>query len=106
MGATGTAIGTGQANTTAIVNGCNWAGTAARICDDLSLNGYNDWFLPSKDEMEEIMSHSQDIGGLTGINYWVSSEYYTDQAWYCTTTGGGGYTEKSTFMSVRAIRAF
>ena len=31
---TGTAIGTGQANTTLIVNGCSTAGIAARICDE------------------------------------------------------------------------
>jgi hypothetical protein len=47
IGGTSNAIGTGQANTTAIVNGCATAGIAARICNDLVLNGFSDWFLPS-----------------------------------------------------------
>ncbi len=54
IGGTSTTIGMGQANTTAIVNGCSTAGIAARICDDLVLNGYNDWFLPSKDELNQL----------------------------------------------------
>ena len=37
IGGTGTAIGTGQANTTAIVNGCSTSGIAAQICDALVL---------------------------------------------------------------------
>jgi hypothetical protein len=41
IGGTGAGIGTGQANTTIIVNGCNTAGIAARICNDLVLNGYH-----------------------------------------------------------------
>ena len=54
-GGTSTAIGTGQANTTIIVNGCSAiAGIAARICNDLVLNGYTDWFLPSLDELYQM----------------------------------------------------
>jgi hypothetical protein len=54
IGGTSSGIGTGQANTTTIVNGCSQTGIAARICDDLVLNGYIDWFLPSMDELNQV----------------------------------------------------
>ncbi|MEO7906504.1 MAG: hypothetical protein ABIT06_05995 [Saprospiraceae bacterium] len=41
-GATGTALGTGQANTTAIVANQGAGSYAAQLCNDLVLNGYND----------------------------------------------------------------
>ena len=71
---TSTAIGSGQANTTAIVNGCSTAGIAARLCDDLDLNGYTDWFLPSKDELNQMYVQKSFIPGFVGGWYCCSSE--------------------------------
>jgi hypothetical protein len=67
-------IGTGQANTTLIVNGCSEAPIAARICNDLGLNGYDDWFLPSYDELSIMWEWQIHIGGFTYDLYWSSSE--------------------------------
>jgi len=110
LGGTSTAIGTGQANTTAIINGCGEAGIAARICDDLVLEGYSDWFLPSKDELNQMYLQKDVIGGFGSGTYWSSSECNPWIAWSQSFNDGyqwgtNGYV-KHTNHWVRAIRAF
>ncbi|MCX6277458.1 MAG: DUF1566 domain-containing protein [Bacteroidetes bacterium] len=105
---TSTAIGTGQANTTLIVNGCSAAGIAARICDDLVLNGYSDWFLPSKDELNQMYLHKDAIGGFASDLYWSSSQYSANNAWYQSFANGdsGANIKTQPTYLVRAVRAF
>jgi hypothetical protein len=74
-GADGTAYGTGNQNTIDIMNGCATAGIAARLCGDLVLNGYSDWYLPSLDELNKLYINKATIGGFADDNYWSSSEY-------------------------------
>jgi Protein of unknown function (DUF1566) len=108
IGGTGTAIGTGQANTTLIVNGCSTAGIAARICDDLVMNGYSDWFLPSKDELNLLYQQIAVVGGFANWYYWSSSEYNATGAWYQSFSSGiqYSYDVKYDTYCVRAVRAF
>jgi len=77
-GADSTAIGTGKQNTTDILAGCATAGIAARLADDFTLNGYDDWFLPSKDELNELFVNRLVVGGFPSdpilFFYWSSSE--------------------------------
>jgi hypothetical protein len=102
-----TDIGTGQANTTAIITGCSTAGIAARICDDLVLNGYNDWFLPSKDELNQMLLQNAAIGSFSNGYYWSSSERSSSFAWdQLFVFGSQNYDLKSSTYYVRAIRAF
>jgi hypothetical protein len=81
VGSSGTAIGTGNSNTNAIIAGCAAADFAARTCYYLVLNDKTDWFLPSKDELNEMYVQRSVIGGFSGIQYWSSSEYDAEKAW-------------------------
>ena len=124
-GADGTAIGTGEQNTTDIVTGCSTAGIAARLANDLTLGGQSDWFLPSKDELNALCkwafgdtvnaicnddgsgSFSLTSGGFSTDGYWSSSELDDNVAWYQNFYGGGQYnTYKSNPPFVRPVRAF
>ena len=105
-GADGTALGTGNQNTIDIMGGCAIAGIAARICGDLVLNSYNDWYLPSKDELNKLYVNREAIGGFAGeYYYWSSSEYNNGYAWLQSFFNGIQYFKFATFR-VRAVRAF
>ncbi len=104
---TSTAIGWGQANTTSIVNICSTPGIAARICNDLVLNNFDDWFLPSKDELN-LMYLQKNMIGIAGIDYWSSSESGAFYGWtqYFSFNGQQNYVAKQNAYYVRAVRAF
>ena len=108
-GADGTAIGTGAQNTIEIMNGCGTAGIAAQLCGDLVLGGYSDWYLPSKDELNQLYINKDLIGGFTGDEYWSSTEYSSNLAWrqnFFIGNGNQGVLNKVNTFSVRAVRAF
>ena len=110
LGVNQNGIGYGAANTTAIVNGCAEVGIAARICDDLVLNGYSDWYLPSLDELEQLYLNLDD-NGIGGFNssafYWSSSEDTANYAWVLGFLSGNAISSaKNTSTYVRAVRAF
>jgi uncharacterized protein (TIGR02145 family) len=78
---TSTALGTGIANTGIYANGCTPHPElkAANICWNLVLNGYNDWFLPSRDELSLMYQNlrTQNLGNFGGAGsgrYWSSSQ--------------------------------
>ena len=110
-GATGTAIGTGQANTTSIVTVQGAGSYAAKLCHDLTVGGYNDWFLPSKDELDKLYTNKVAIGGFADYYdfyyYWSSSEVNAYFAWYQNFNHGYQLgSSKSHAHRVRAVRAF
>lgn len=115
-GATGTAVGTGMANTELIVAKYGYGDYAAKICYDLELNGFDDWFLPSKDELKLIHEnlYNQDIGNFSDKYYWSSSEYKESSgfhaAWFHYFKDWGTI-ENYTYdvflkLRVRAVRSF
>jgi len=111
-GASSAAIGAGASNTSSIVQVCSTNGIAARLADNYAVNGYSDWFLPSKDELYLIYLQRQHISGLASAYYWSSTQHDHYSAFLQNLyTGalvndrkdGGGVTE---YGRVRPIRRF
>ncbi len=100
--ASGTAIGTGETNTTYIVFNTGNGNYAAKMCYDLDLNGYSDWYLPSIDELNAIIPF---IGGV-GYTYWSSTEFNAQYARMRSYWGGIADQLKSNVYTVRAVRSF
>ena len=108
-GADGTALGTGNQNTIDIMSGCATAGIAARLCGDLVIGIYNDWYLPSKDELNKLYQNQDAVGMVTTLHYWSSSEYNINDAWAQLFFAGFGSQinfQKSVTCKVRAVRSF
>jgi hypothetical protein len=105
---TSTSLGTGLANTTAIVNGCTSTTIAARLCNNLVSGGYSDWYLPSRDELTRLYNNRISIGGFNNASYWSSSQVGSTTAWSINFSNGSSSSTstKSTLMYVRAIRKF
>jgi hypothetical protein len=106
-GAYGTAVGTGDANTAAIVNGCREPNFAAKVAADYTYNGYSDWFLPSKDELDLLYQQRNVVGGFTNNSYWSSTENDIYGAWNKNFNNGAQYGYlKNPMLPVRAVRNF
>lgn len=109
-GADGTAIGTGYQNTIDILNGCPTPGIAARLCGDLVIGIYDDWYLPSRSELNLLFVnlHMQGLGNFVNGYYWSSSEAGT-LAWRQLFVPGLGqqtFINKAFTANIRAIRSF
>jgi hypothetical protein len=106
--AQGTAIGTGQANTTAIVGQAGCTAGAAYICDRLVEGGFSDWYLPSKDELNQLFINRTAIGGFSLTwSYWSSTEWGATGAWMqIFDTGTQTSQNKYNGPNTRAVRTF
>lgn len=103
-GASGSAIGTGAINTQYILDYYGSGNTyAAQVAVTYTADGYSGWFLPSKDELNEICG--QFVAGKLNKGNWVSprltwssTQYSTGNSWYydirtnVTSCNGGGRT--------------
>jgi uncharacterized protein (TIGR02145 family) len=108
---TSTTFGSGQTNTNLILSGCSTRPIAASVCDDLVLNGYSDWYLPSRDELQLMYSNLivQNIGGFSNYFYLSSSQGPSHHDAWAINFGNGvlfnNFHKNDTFL-VRAVRAF
>ena len=111
-GADGTAIGTGAQNTLDILAGCSEDGIAAKLCADygITVDGitYDDWFLPSKDELNLFYLKKEEIlGDFEDAIYSSSSQYSGIGSW--SQDFYSGYQVDNDVDEpnrVRAVRAF
>jgi len=119
-GGTSASIGQGQTNTTAMMSQVGYTGGAAKVCDEytITVNGiiYSDWFLPSRDELNQIYTNKATINTTAAANsgsnfsnnfYWSSTEGNTSNAWdQIFSNGPQGNSSKYYTDYVRAVRTF
>lgn len=105
-GAVGTAIGTGNNNTMLIVANQGPGTYSAQGCADLVVNGFSDWYLPSKDELDKLFLNKTAIG-MDNNRYYSSSEVNVGNVWVQIFFDGGQVSfSKMAGASARAIRSF
>jgi len=109
--ATGTALGTGLANTDLIISVQGETSIyAARIAREYAGGGYTDWYLPSKDELNKLIINRNLIGVFESNFYWSSSEvigtWGSHEAWAQIIWGTQDEKNKGGTYPVRAVRSF
>lgn len=85
--------------------GCvDWS-SAKLLCENSTVAGYNDWRLPTKEELMTLYSNRELIGGFVNERYWSSSNngtpYYVDFS-----NGIAGVYGNSNHYNVRAVRSY
>jgi hypothetical protein len=125
-GASGTAIGTGETNTDLFAASATCGPSVTDTATALVLNGKDDWFIPSFDELKEMFSalHKAGGGALGGFNtsgtvdYLSSSDNpsgvapsgvgYAYYGWFGSSDGvaGWGSTSKTSSLAYRPVRSF
>ena len=89
--------------------------SAAAICGSLMLGGYDDWYLPSIEELNKMYQNIGqgnalglgNVGGFAVSSYWSSTETGLGGAWrQGFYAGGHGNLVKVNLFYVRAVRAF
>jgi hypothetical protein len=120
-GAEFSSIGAGAQNTLEIINLCSTSGIAAEICNTYSLNGNDEWYLPSKDELNLMYTNlkANGFGSFSNDWYWSSTEFEDidnynsngyEAAWLQSFENGFQTTYdigiKTYENSVRAVRSF
>ena len=84
----------------------NWK-SANKICDNLELSGYSDWYLPSKEELNQLYLNRTVISKFSNSWYWSSTKN-SIFAWVQNFNSGTQYyySQNKTKQYFRAVRAF
>jgi len=108
IGTTSAAIGSGYSNTLAMIAQDSTTAKAGTISQAFrGPNNLSDWYLPSKDELNQLRLQRALIAGLVSDLYWSSTEDGFNYSWMQSSSNGGGrdYGKGSNFR-VWPIRAF
>ena len=130
---TSTAVGTGSANTTAMLTSASsfvaCTSSAPNAVRAYAGGGLTDWFLPSQDELNAMCNYSRNPSspaapsstcsgtqtgafaagtyGFASVYYWSSSEYNSNRAWTRSFDNGNQDDgNKASSLRVRPVRAF
>jgi len=118
-------VGMGKVNTRVITIALGAGTYASKYAEDLSCNGVDDWFLPSKDELDlaynrlaqnRVGGQDTPIGGFNKGYYWTSTDYNNTTAWTEYFMDGQQFDRVQTLSGnklppanpfrVRSVRAF
>lgn len=105
-------IGAAANNNTRIFNALGSSSSeatdyAVNECMQLYQNGYNDWYLPTKDELNEMYLHKDVIGNFKPFAYWSCTEIDANTAWWQNMgTGLQQAQDKFSSYSLRPVRYF
>ena len=111
---TDTSIGSGKTNTDKLCELLILQGqteTAIQLVKELKTDKFDDWFLPSKDELYLMYQnlHQNGIGEFSDSVYWSSSHDYDHNVWDLSFGSGVQYSDyymRNIKDKVRPIRAF
>ena len=82
---------------------------AANVCNILEYNGFDDWALPSQQQMSSMIENLMrtGIGNLdSGASYWSSRTCSATSTYYGKYVGWSAAADNSTQLRVRATRSF
>ncbi len=106
----------GVTNTTTIVNmltgaiGLPEASYAAGICSTYESDGFTDWFLPAKDQLNCLYENRVAVDGFNTGTYWSSTESTAspaNEAWAEVFRNGNQFDDsKGNSHRIRCVRAF
>ena len=117
-------LGMGKMNTERIVSAIGAGNYAAKFASDSVCGGKDDWFLPSKDELDiafnrlaqnRVGGNDTPVGGFNKGYYWTSTSYNDRTAWTQYFMDGQHFDRVQTLDGnaipptpfwVRAVRAF
>jgi hypothetical protein len=114
IGSLQSVVGSGKRNTGLIIESAKREGieeTAAQQCDTLEINGFDDWFMPSQAELDQMYRNlrQKTLGNFQNNNYWSSTSpsvhSATSQNFKDGSVSSVGYL-RDNVLYVRAIRQF
>ncbi len=79
--------------------------SAVNYCRSLTLNGFDDWFLPTREELLGLYAVRERIGGFDATPYWSSTAFKDNNAWMVDFASGRDFVfPKTIARPVRCIR--
>lgn len=101
-------VSDGKANTETMMSSGNASSyQAAAFCANLEADGYSDWYLPAKEELEAVLVNLESPGayGFQTAPYWSSTIYANGLGYKIFSTGGSTQGSTDDLTYVRCVRS-